>query len=304
MKSKALFLACLFCVSYQAHSQYYFYDDRYYDNDLVLEIGGSLGAMNSLTDLGGRRGRGKEGVKDFNIRNTQLSGSFFLSAIYRYDIAIRLEGTFGGVKGYDSILRAVAPTTEGRYERNLNFRSPITEIMLAAEFYPVLIFRKFNQDVFPSLLQPYVMGGVAYFHFNPQTKLNNNWIDLQPLHTEGQGFKEYPDRKIYSLNQLSFPIGIGAKYEATSFLNLRLELLWRLLTTDYLDDVSSRYINPAYFPAYLSGTKLKEALLLHDRHKPGAVTAHIDGIRGNPKNNDSYFNLNFKLSFIFNRERR
>jgi len=304
MKSKALFLACLFCISYPAYSQYYFYDDKYYDNDLVLDFGGSGGAMNSLTDLGGRKGKGKEGIKDFNIKNTQLCGSFFITAIYKYDVAIRLEGTFGQVKAYDSILKAVAPTTGQRYERNLSFRSSIAEVMLAAEFYPVLIFSPFNQDKFPSLLQPYVLGGIGYFHFNPQTKLNNNWIDLQPLHTEGQGFKEYPDRKIYSLNQICVPLGIGAKYEATSFLNLRLELVWRIISTDYLDDVSSRYIDPVYFPAYLNGTKLSQALLLNDRHKPGAVTAHPDGIRGNPKNNDSYFNLNFKLSFIFNRERR
>ena len=37
--------------------------------------------------------------------------------------------------------------------------------------------------------------GVGYFSFNPQAKLGNRWIDLQPLSTEGQGFPEYPDRK-------------------------------------------------------------------------------------------------------------
>jgi hypothetical protein len=304
MRSKALLLMCLFFISCEAYSQYYFYDDKYYDNDLVMDFGGSIGAMNSLTDLGGRKGRGKQGVKDFNIKNTQLCASIFATAIYRYDVALRLEATFGQVKGYDSILKAVAPTTGQRYERNLSFRSSISEIMLAAEFYPILIFGFYNQDVFPSLLQPYILGGVAYFHFNPQTKLNNNWIDLQPLHTEGQGFKEYPDRKVYSLNQVSFPVGVGAKWEVASWLNLRAELVWRLLTTDYLDDVSNRYIDPVYFPEYLSGLKLSQALQLHDRHKPGAQTAHPDGIRGNPRNNDSYFNVSFKMSFIFNRERR
>ena len=304
MKSKVLFLACFFCISYQAYSQYYFYDDRYYDNDLVLEFGGSIGAMNSFTDLGGRKGKGENGVKDFNVRNTHLSGGFFISGIYRYDIAIRLEGTVGQINGYDSVLEAVANNSHERYHRNLSFRSPIAEIMLAVELYPVLIFRHFNQDVFPSLIQPYVLGGVAYYHFNPQTKLGNNWVDLQPLHTEGQGFKEYPDRKVYSLNQISFPFGIGVKWEVSSFLNLRLEFIRRLSRTDYLDDVSTRYIDPVYFPNYLNGTKLSQALQLHDRHKPGAQTAHPDGIRGQPKNNDSYFNLNFKLSFIFNREKR
>ena len=305
MKFKGLFFLCLFfCVSFHAHSQYYYYNDKYYDNDLVLEFGGSVGAMNSLTDLGGRKGPGKTGVKDFTIKNTKFCNSFFIGGIYKYDIAFRLEGTFGHVTGDDATLKSVAPTTGQRYERNLNFRSPISELIFATELYPVYIFGKFNQDHFPSSLQPYVLGGIGYFHFNPQTKLNNNWVDLQPLHTEGEGFAEYPDRKVYSLNQINFPLGFGAKYEAASWLNLRLEFVWRVLTTDYLDDVSSRYIDPKYFPSYLSGTKLTQALILNDRHLPGAVTAHPDGIRGNPRNNDSYMSLNFKLSFIFNREKR
>jgi hypothetical protein len=304
MKSKVFLLVCLFCISCQVYSQYYFYDDRFYDNPVVLEFGGSIGAMNAFTDLGGRKGKGTNGVKDFNIKNTMLCGSVFFSAIIKYDIAIRLEGTFGQIHAYDSILKNVAKTTNQRYERNLSFRSPISEIMLATEFYPISTFRKFNQDKFPSLIQPYLLAGIAYYHFNPQAKLNNNWIDLQPLHTEGQGFAEYPDRKEYSLNQISFPVGVGLKWEIVSFLNLRLEFIRRLSTTDYLDDVSTRYIDPIYFPNYLSGNKLSQALQLHDRHKPGAQTAHPNGIRGNPKNNDSYFNLNFKLSFIFNRERR
>ena len=304
MKIKGLFFLCLICVSYNTYSQYYFYNDKYYDNDWVLEFGGGVGAMNSLTDLGGKKGKGKAGVKDFNIKNTHPSASIFFSGIYRYDIAFRLEGTFGQVSGDDAQLKSVASTTSGRYERNLNFRSSITDVMGAIELYPVLIFSRFNQDHFPSLLQPYVMGGVGYFRFNPQAKLNNNWIDLRPLHTEGEGFSEYPDRKDYKLSQINFPIGFGFKYEAFPFLNLRLELSWRLLTTDYLDDVSSKYIDPKYFPAYLTGTKLRQALILNDRHLPGAETAHPDGIRGTPVNNDSYFNLNFKMSFIFNREKR
>lgn len=304
MKCKGLFFLCLFCISYNAHSQYYYYNDKYYDNNLVLEFGGSVGAMNSLTDLGGKKGLGKSGVKDFNIKNTHLSGSIFFSAIYKYDIAFRLEGTVGQVSGDDAQLKAVAATTNGRYERNLNFRSSISDIILATELYPLMIFGNFNEDHFPSSLQPYVMGGIGYFHFNPQTKLNNNLVDLQPLHTEGQGFAEYPDRKIYQLNQVNFPIGFGLKYEAFSFLNLRLELGWRIITTDYLDDVSKRYIDPKYFPGYLSGIKLTQALVLNDRHLPGAVTAHPDGIRGDPSNRDSYFSLNLKMSFIFNRERR
>ena len=80
--------------------------------------------------------------------------------------------------------------------------------------------------------------------------------------------------------------------------------MYRILMTDYLDDVSGRYIDPTVFTNYLSGTKLNQALLLNDRHKPGAETAHPDGIRGNPKNNDAYLGFSIKLGLTLGRERR
>ncbi len=80
-----------------------------------------------------------------------------------------------------------------------------------------------------------------------------------------------------------------------ALLNLRAEIVTRILQTDYLDDVSGRYIDPSVFANHLSGVQLNEALLLNDRHKPGAVTAHPDGIRGRPNNNDSYITFNVKL---------
>ena len=99
-------------------------------------------------------------------------------------------------------------------------------------------------------------------------------------------------------------MGIGARYDISAILNLRAEIVTRFLTTDYLDDVSGRYIDPSVFANYLSGVKLSQALLLNDRHKPGAETAHPDGIRGSPNNNDSYITFNVKLGLTLGRERR
>lgn len=308
MKLRGIVLfVTLLCLSQHLQAQYYFYDDKYYDNPLLFEFGGSIGAMNSLTDVGGRKGIGKRGLKDFNIKNTQVSGSVFFNAIYKNSVAVRLEGTFGQIKGYDSILAKVASSTKGRYERNLSFRSPITEILLVAEFHPVYIFGNFTDEHYPPALSPYLLAGVGYFHFNPQTQLNGVWIDLQPLRTEGQGFKEYPERQLYKLNQLNIPLGIGVKYELSTFFNIRAEAVLRKIQTDYLDDVSKRYIEPSLFFNYLNGAKLAQALQLNNRYRSPVVpvpnTAHPNGIRGNSENNDSYFNFSIKLSLIFNREK-
>ena len=304
MKIRILFFFFFLAAGNQLKAQYYFYNGNYYESDIVYEVGGSIGAMNAFTDLGGNTGIGKKFVKDFNIKNTQLCGSIFFSAIYKNEFALRIEGTFGQIHAYDSILKNVAPTTNGRYERNLSFRSSISEIMLVAEFHPLYIFGNFNDDHYPPDISPYLLLGIGYFHFNPQAKLNGNYVDLQPLSTEGEGFSEYPNVKPYKLNQINFPVGLGARYDLSPILNMRAEIVYRFLKTDYLDDVSGRYIDPTVFANHLSGVQLNEALLLSNRAKPGAETAHPNGIRGNPKNNDAYITFNIKIGLTLGRERR
>ncbi|MEP6582616.1 MAG: DUF6089 family protein [Ginsengibacter sp.] len=304
MKIKLIFLFLLFGSAKQLNAQYYFYDGRYYESDFVFEIGGSVGAMNAFTDLGGRKGLGKKFVKDFNFKNTQFSGSIFFSTVYKNEFALRLEATFGQIHAYDSILKKVAPTTNERYERNLSFRSSIAEISLVLEAHPFFIFGNYDDDHYPPAVSPYLLAGIGYFHFNPQAKLNNNYVNLQPLSTEGEGFAEYPNSKVYKLNQVCFPLGIGARYDISALLNLRAEIVTRILQTDYLDDVSGRYVDPTVYQNYFTGTKLTQAILLNDRHKPGATTAHPDGIRGRPINNDSYITFSIKLGLTLGRERR
>ncbi len=308
MKKLQLVTALIFllaCSTKKTAAQYYFYDNNYYDNPLVFEVGGSVGIMNCLTDLGGKKGIGKKFVKDLNFGNTQLAGSVYLSANYKNAVALRLEGTFGQVKAYDSILNKVKTSTFGRYERNLSFRSNITEFIAVAEMHPLFIFKKYDENDELPRYSPYVVAGVGFFSFNPQAKLLNKWVDLQPLSTEGQGFAEYSKRKPYKLQQISFPIGVGVKYELSPMLNLRAECVYRFLSTDYLDDVSTNYIDPNLYSNYFTGSKLTNALLLNDRQyelDPTHITVDGDQ-RGNPKNNDAYFTFNLKLGLIFGREK-
>jgi hypothetical protein len=291
----------------KAEAQYYFYDNNTYDNPLTFEAGASVGFMNCLTDIGGRKGIGKKFIKDLNMGKTSIAGSVYLSALYKYQFGIRAEATFGQIKADDKVLEKVKASTFGRYERNLSFRSKITEFSLIAEAHPLYIFRSYDDeyDREPPLFSPYLLGGVGFFSFKPQTQRNGQWVDLQPLSTEGQGFIEYPDRKPYKLNQLNIPLGLGVKYELGSQFNVRAEFIYRKLNTDYLDDVSSEYIDPTVYANYFTGAKLTNALLLNDRQyelNPGHVTNPGDQ-RGNSSNNDAYFTFNVKIGYVFGREK-
>ena len=308
MKIKIFSLLFFSIFVFHAKAQYYFYNDKYVDNAITYEVGELTGPINSLTDIGGRPGKGEGGAKDFNIHNTYFCGGIYFGALYKHFLGLRIQGTNGMVGANDSsLVGSKSPGSIGRYNRNLSFRSPITEVSLLLDFYPVAFFKNFNTDFSPSLFSPYILGGVGYFHFNPQANLNGQWIDLRPLHTEGEGFAEYPNVKEYNLNQVNLSYGFGLAYEVSQRFNISLEYVSRILFTDYLDDVHGRYIDPAVFSKYLSGTQLADALILNDRGRPDALPAdntnHPGGIRGNPNDNDSYFSINLKVGYIFGREK-
>lgn len=294
-------LVCfLLATSFQAVAQYDYSEDLYYDNKITYEIGSSLGLMNCLTDLGGKEGLGKNFVKDLNLEKSQFTGSIYLSAAYKYALAVRAEVAWGKVTANDADLFEVRNTTPGRYGRNLSFQSKIFDFSLITELHP-RYFKKYGPGEQIPRFSPYIFGGIGFFSFNPQAKLNDVWVDLQPLSTEGQGFAEYPNRKPYKLKQLNFPVGGGLKYKITPEFTISTELVYRILTTDYLDDVSTRYIDPAVFANHFAGGQLNNALALHDRQGEinPAHTPQPNANRGNSNNNDAYFSLNFKLGYIF-----
>jgi hypothetical protein len=217
-------------------------------------------------------------------------------------IGLRLEGSFGSVKAYDSILKGVDLPAKNRYLRNLNFRSPITEFSMMLEVHP--LFFKNYEDQDPPRISPYLVGGISMYNFKPQGNLNGVWVDLQPLRTEGEGFAEYPESKRYKLNQMNIPVGFGVKYELGSLINARLEIIHRILFTDYLDDVSKSFVDPALFANYLNATQASLAQALSNRSisTDPNFSAPL-AKRGNPKDNDAYFSVNFKLGIVLGRSK-
>lgn len=300
----ALGLCACFLMALSTIAQHYYYNEKYYSHDVVFEFGGSFGVMNSLTDLGGTKGIGKKFIKDLNLQVTKPSYSVYGIGMYRDFIGVRLEGTFGRIESYDSILKKKDPDLIGRYGRNLSFRSKITDVQLAIEVHP--LFFKYHPENESPYWSPYIVAGIGYFSFNPQASLNGKWYDLYPLHLEGQGFAEYPDRKPYKLRQFNIPLGAGIKYELNSFINARLELVYRVLFTDYLDDVSTGYIDPALFVKYLQRPQAAIAQRLYSRMQelqPGYIVKNGQE-RGDPKDNDAFFTIQLKFGFTLRADRR
>ncbi|MDB5192724.1 MAG: hypothetical protein JWQ96_2287 [Segetibacter sp.] len=295
---KILLLALSIFTSSRSYSQYYYYDNNYYEKDLLFEVGAGVGGMNCITDLGGSKTKGGLYINDVNWKNTQVAGTFYVGAMYRQTFGVRIEATFGSVNAHDSILKGASDEqAKGRYGRNLGFRSNITEIAVLAEVHPLMFF---NLEE-PLKFSPYITAGLGYFSFNPQANINGYYVDLQPLRTEGQGFREHPGRWPYHRSQANVPIGAGIKYELSSLLNLRFEFLHRILFTDYLDDVSTTYIDPALFDKYLTGV---QAGLAKSLYRSNGGTPVVGGQRGGPNSNDTYMSFSLKVGLILGRERR
>ena len=172
-----------------------------------------------------------------------------------------------------------------KVNRNLKFKSDIIELSGQIEFN-FLAYETGN-----SLYNwtPFIFTGVSIFNYNPQAEgSDGQWYYLQELGTEGQGTTSFPNRKKYSLTQLSVPFGGGVKIGVSDNFNIIIEYGLRKTFTDYIDDVSTTYVGiPSEF------TNI--AIELADQSLDGPQLAGI--ARGDETNKDWYSFSGITLSF-------
>ncbi len=291
LRKVVLVLALILMLVINATSQYVTAFNR------KLEAGLNLGPTNFLGDLGGTKGLGKTFLKDNNIEFTKIISGGFITYYPAEWIGFRLSGQHTRIEGDDAIIKNKGGAEINRKNRNLNFRSNITELYLAAEILPTVFWEQ--DDYLAGKFRPYGVAGIGIFSYNPQTQLNGNWVDLRPLHTEGQGFAQYPDRKEYGKTAYAFPIGIGFKYYPTEKFTIGFEAIHRFTTTDYIDDVSTKYIDPSLFASNLPAAEAALALQLNNRNLIPSVPGFSapGAIRGDPTENDGYYSLSLKLGW-------
>ncbi len=178
-------------------------------------------------------------------------------------------------------------TIEASKVRNLSFRSNIFEGNLMLEIN-ILGYEPYNLE---KPWSPYVFAGIALFHYNPKAEYDGDWVELQPLGTEGQGLSAYPDRKPYNLNSFAIPMGGGIKFALSDTWNLGVEGGIRMTFTDYIDDVSMTYVEESLL---LENDPLSAALA----NRSGEPIEAGRG-RGNDKVSDWYAFLGVTLSRNF-----
>ena len=298
----AFLLGGLFLCSDVRSQGFYFYNDRYMEPPVVLELGIAGGIMNCMTDIGGSKSAQNRYIQDVTFIKSHFSGGIYLAGVYKDFLVGRLEFNFGTVEAVDSLLKdSKNPSSIGRFERNLSFKSHISELAFNLELHPLYITDYVIKGIEPPRLSPYVYGGIGWMGFDPMANIDNRWVRLEPLRLEGQGFAEYPDRKRYKTGALCFPMGFGVKYEWTELLTLRLEAGRRITSTDYLDDASEgSWVKPELFYTYLPQTQADLAIRLYNR-SPKFNPPQDTRPRGNSKEKDAFWTAVFKLGININR---
>ncbi len=244
------------------------------------EIGMGLGLSNYYGDL-----QPKFFASDGYRPMATIVYKFFVSP----RIGLRTGVSYAQVTAADSNSRI--PINQ---RRNLSFTSNIFEFHggLELNFLPI--------DVLHRKVTPYIFGGIGVFYFNPFADDDaGNKHFLRPLSTEGQGLPMYPDRKQYSIVNMSFPFGGGFKFFIGKTLMITPEIGFRYTNTDYLDDVSKSYVNMDTLQKYKG--KLAKSMSFRGDKKPewDNNNPNYGYQRGDSKANDWYWFTNITVTVYF-----
>jgi hypothetical protein len=226
-----------------------------------------------------------------------LNPNSFVFARSKATAAVTLRQSFnrwlslkGGV-AIGSIQAADKYNRDYLKKRNLSFYTTIKEASLSLETSLL--------DLSTAQFTPYIYGTVALYHFNPWA-YDKSGIKtfLQPLSTEGQGLSQFPKQKPYRLTQLSVGFGAGARYAINENMNLGVEFSQRKTFTDYLDDVSSIYVDRNVL-LQSKGAKAVEMAFRGDELPGGSVYPSHGEQRGTPSEMDWYyfFGVNLEMKF-------
>ena len=279
MKKLALFLLLVFGCSYFVSAQDFYSKRRDRLWSVEVKIGGSTyhGDLNEFF-YDKSRARPNAG---FSVKR-RVGSQVSLGVNFNwYQIAARDTDVGDGPSG---------DTDNSRRIRNLSFRSNNLDASLALYFNPLPT--KGSHTSRP-LIDPYLYLGIGVSTNNPKAQLNGEYVALRPLQTE---------LTKYNSVILIIPVGVGAELKISKHFSVMANVTYSLTFTDYLDDVSTVYPDPADLNSDL-------ARELYERQSEAGFGVPRPGaIRGNPLKNDVYFlaqvGAKFFVSELFARNRK
>lgn len=264
------------------------------------DVGFGAGASNYLGEIGGMEDTRRDFIFDMKLNRTQ----YVFGGFVRYKLTPQLAANFGinygRIRGNDFNSQNPA-----RVARNLSFRNDILEFSLRGELTLFFDNDASGRGFYNPDFRVYGFLGVAAFHHNPKARyygpleeFNGEMVSLQELQTEGVEYSNW---------QLGIPAGIGLFFTFNKVHRIGWELGYRFTFTDYLDDVSTQYVEhvPGSLVATMANRTTPEALaraqqLATDQgvEVPNAGSFAPGEKRGDPTNNDGYLFTQFTYSYV------
>ena len=245
-------------------------------NEKGTWLGVFVGKMNYQGDLN---------PSSFKFSNSKLTAGVSIRQTINRWISLRGGFTMGSIEAADRLNRDYLKP------RNLSFYTSINEASISMEASLL--------DLSTKRFTPYVFGSILAYHFNPWAlDKDGKKVYLQPLGTEGQGLPDYPKQNPYRLTQFAVGFGGGARYAINDNMNIGVEFTQRKTFTDYLDDVSSIYVDQNTL-LQARGPKAVE-MAYRGAELPGGRSYPNHGEqRGTPSEMDWYyfFGINFEIKF-------
>jgi len=282
---KILLLVPFFLISLYTQAQY------------KWDVGGSLGAANYLGDIGGGAGTRRDFVLDMKMGETRTAAGAFARRKLGPKFSLQMGFDYAHIQGDDKL-----SANPERQHRNLNFQNNIYELNVMGQYFFYEINDLGGSYRYRNDFRAYAGIGVAGFHHNPKT-LDTD-IPLEPMMNEGHA---------YSLYQFAIPAQLGFYITIDKRYRIGWDLTWRTTFTDYLDDVSTNYVNPATksksdpqyanFLYYNNRTPELSNVSAADAAAYGYHTytdskggTHVNK-RGDPSHNDSYMTSTINFSY-------
>ena len=282
MQRRSLLLAAivgLFLTQPKLHAQY------------AWDFGIHAGAANYLGEMGGKDQPRRDFVWDMKLSQTRWAfGGFARRKINRM-ISVSGGLMYMRIQGADAL-----STYRPRVGRNLNFRNDMFELYVRPEF---TIFQ--DNDLggrgrYKTDFRLFGYVGIAALYHSPKGQINREgaFYELQPLQTELVDYSNF---------SVAIPAGIGFHFTKKRRHRFGWDMGWRTTFTDYLDDASTIYADPAALAAVGGADAVALAnqtafVYALDPTLPDPNNYTAGAIRGDPTHNDSYLTMTFTYSYV------
>jgi hypothetical protein len=261
------------------------------------DAGIMLGASNYLGEMGGKEKPRRDFILDLKFSQTRSAVGGFVRYKLNPDIYVRGALGWYRISGADRL-----STNPGRRGRNLSFRNDIYDASVVGQyiFYDVADLGRTYR--YRNDFKAYIFTGFTGFYHNPKANYQGEWVALSPLHTEGQGIIAGAP-KPYSKFQIAIPAGVGFFFTIDKRYRIGWEFNWRTTFTDYLDDVSTTYPDPAALGNPLAAALSNRNPELGEYDPETTGIAHPNNFtpgnkRGDPTHKDSYLSTTINASYV------